>query len=274
MNELKERPYSLFEAMVQLLLASLSAFFVLLINETEPLLSLLQLPGFGRLWIKNVLMNWMLIALVRHLRRYQIRQELRKQGLILFTGGILLLLYAYAQSSLYFYSEGVSIQDIPYFNTLFPLTLIFLTFLYFYQIIWDTFAYQTLYHFNLLKPPSFQPNQPLQVFYNRKLVHIKSAELKLCQRQDRMVIAYSFEDKKHTIYHSIKSLDAILQQDCDHFLINEGTIVHWEAIEELEKGPSRTGLVYIQLNGQSLQLSVSQGRKRDFDVWYRSKQRT
>jgi hypothetical protein len=261
------RAYSLAEFTLHLFLSALAAFFVLTINMKSSIAKLIAYPAFERYFFKNMLMCAILIGCIKLLRNIQRRFTMRQQIGVVILGFMLILLIAYGQCYLYFMSEGVHFKKINYFNTLFPLTLLFLLLVYLIQVVWETILFPMGVQYNLIPSPATTKGQTIKASHNKKAVNIYPHNLCLLVRDGSYLHAYDFENKYYRVYYSIRAINALLQDYPDYFMINTGAIVHKSVVHSFTDKESFALFVFVEVNGEKRRLTVTRSRRKEFIIW-------
>jgi hypothetical protein len=252
------------EGAAQVLIAATASFCLLVIGEREPISELIQIPGFGRYWLKNFGICWALILLVRY--HYHWLQNRKQQALWWVIGIIGILLLCYGLSALYFYSEGVRFHRINYFNTLFPLSLAYILIL--------SLSYMLLGKgIKELRQNAKENDQKssLEIMLNHGDVFncLPAAQIKRLQREGKVLLIQTFQGDLYTHDSSLKQLMEQLREEDNHFRINRSTIIHYASIKTVIQHDYRTLELFIENITPSY--AVSQQNVNPFKAWLLSK---
>jgi DNA-binding LytR/AlgR family response regulator len=266
MKKANYRPYTLKEFLLHLVIACIAAFLILIIGEKQAISKLVQAPGFGRFWIKNVLMIWVILLLIRYGRQQIANLSIRFIPFALPLWMAFVLGVAYALSALYFYSEGVRFSRIPYFNTLFPLTFVFVLLINCYEWYLEQSYLGQQQKRQLVRPLIKNPNDQIIVYDQKKPVFLFTHEIQWVAINNRRLHVKTFSDLNYTVYKTLIWMEQNLIDQNEHFMVNKSLIVHHRAVQLTPFDTYRKFLIKVKdIAGD---VKVGERRYGDFLIWY------
>lgn len=266
MKKANDRPYNIQELIIHLLIACIASFFLLIIGEKEEISKLIQVPGFGRYWIKNVVMIWIIQLLVRYVRQQIANLSLRFIPFALPIGVVVILGIAYGLSALYFYSEGVRFSKINYFNSLFPLTFAFVLLINSYEWYLEQNYLSKQQKKQLLPRDPRNSNFKVLVYRQKRPVFLKVRDIQWVEVKNRRLNVKTFKNQYYTVYKSLVWMEQNLIDQNEHFMVNKSLIVHHRSIELTPYDTYRYFM--IKVKGKKEMVKVGERRCADFLIWY------
>ena len=246
-------------ALLKMLIAVFTAHFVLSLGEPEPFWQLIRLPAYRSLFIPNLLMSLFIILSVWGVHRLFYYWQVKYWGFTFLSGMLLTLLLAIAMAESYFSIHDISLEEVSYWDLLFPLTVVFVALLNLYEFFW-LFAY---------KKQKLLPDQkPLSIIVKDGQFNV-DVPVELCGyfcRSDRIVKMYDLNGR---IYFPLNSIEQLVQSlpPADFVQINRSTIVNRRIIRQVRAGTSRTFALELDAV-YGVELKVSQRFRQHFKHWY------
>jgi hypothetical protein len=262
----KYRPLTFKELLCQFLIASIASFLVLTIGESEPLNTLVQTPGFGRFWVKNLIMIWTLHLLIRYGRQWVAYLPLMFIPWARLLVMILILGVAYGLSALYFFSENVNFSRIHYFNMLFPLTLAFVLFINAYEWLFERWIHHQNRKRQFQVKPAHTESQRVEVYDHKTVVALYTDQIKWIEQKGSVLRIQTFEDTLYTACQSLRKMEEELLEDNQHFRITDRLIIHYRSIKQIEDQTNRR--LVLKIDGLKSPIHVHERRVKDFKAWH------